>query len=113
MRLKLPDSQRADIEREKITGYLLNPNHPDGGSKADFFSRFGFSRDDWQVLAEALISHGATHEVVETQRTRYGVKYTVIGDIDAPDGRSPQVKTVWQIDDGDDQPRLVTAHPLT
>jgi hypothetical protein len=29
------------VAEQKITGYLLNPAHPAGGSKAHFFLRFG------------------------------------------------------------------------
>ncbi|WP_375338992.1 DUF6883 domain-containing protein [Ancylothrix sp. D3o] len=30
----------------------------------------------------------------------------------APDGRSPPVRSVWFIDTGAENPRLVTAYPL-
>ncbi len=30
----------------------------------------------------------------------------------APDGRRSRVRTVWQVDDGEIAPRLITAYPL-
>ena len=33
-------------------------------------------------------------------------------DPNVPDGRRPRVCTVWQIDEGQTVPRLITAYPL-
>jgi hypothetical protein len=44
--VKLPNADQARVEREKITEYLLSTSHPDGRSKAEFFSRFGFRVDE-------------------------------------------------------------------
>src|SRR5258706_244015 len=38
----LPHAEEAVVEREKIQGYLLNPEHRIGASKAHFFASFGF-----------------------------------------------------------------------
>jgi len=35
--MKLPNANNANVEREKIVDYLLNPAHPDNGGKAEFF----------------------------------------------------------------------------
>jgi len=39
--MKLPHREHAYIPREKITGYLLNPEHPKGRGKAKFFTPIG------------------------------------------------------------------------
>ena len=101
------------VQREKVTRYLLSTTNPPDESKPDFFLRFGFSADNWQAFAEALILQGASHEVVKIDETVYGLRYNVHGIIETPDGRNPRIKTVWQIDNGTDFPRLITAHPLT
>ena len=36
----------------------------------------------------------------------------VEGELPAPDGRRPRVRTVWQVDKGQIAPRLITAYPL-
>ena len=110
--MRLPNAPQVRVEEEKITRYLLDPSHPTGRNKARFFSQFGYSAEQWWVLAEALRSHGARHEVVKVVDTEYGTRYGVDGTIETPDGRRPGVRTVWQVDRGDGGPRLVTAYPL-
>jgi len=39
--MKLPHASAALVDREKITEYLLNREHPDNGGKADFSSPWG------------------------------------------------------------------------
>ena len=80
--MRLPNAPQAKVEREKITDYLLSTANPQGKSKAGFFLRFGFTSDDWQLFADALISHGAAHEVVALVETIHGPRYHVGGTID-------------------------------
>jgi hypothetical protein len=56
----LPNAHFAVVERQKITEYLLNPEHRYGASKARFFAAFGFAVDAWEVLANALQEHAQT-----------------------------------------------------
>ncbi len=109
--MKLPNAHLAVVQREKATDYLLNPAHPYGASKARFFAAFGFRRDAWNVLAEALRAHGQQHEVSNVEETGFGPRYEIDGELHAPDGRKPQVRTVWQLDEGQIAPRLITAYP--
>jgi hypothetical protein len=66
----LPHRDRARVDQSKIQDYLLAFDHAEGGSKAAFFSQFGFTAQDWEALAAALISHGQLHPVVETSGQR-------------------------------------------
>ena len=110
--MKIPNIGLAEIAKEKITLYLLNPSHPAGGSKASFFLRFGFSAARWQELAGALRQQALGNEVVETDETRYGVRYVVDGVIIAPNGAALNVRSVWYIHPRGSAPRFVTAHPM-
>jgi hypothetical protein len=110
--MKLPNAERAVVEREKIVDYLLNPAHRHGASKARFFSSFGFRIEQWERLAEAFRRHGRVHEVTRVRETGHGPRYEVEGELMAPDGRSPRVRSVWQMDRGEVAPRLITAYPL-
>lgn len=112
MTLKLPNAELAYVDPLKVTGYLLSLDHPQGKSKADFFSRFGFHRDRWEVLAEALLTHASRHRVVSTVDTDNGIRYTVDGRLDTPDGRNPFVRAVWGVEKPGTAPRLITAYPL-
>ena len=107
----LPGSAAARVDREKIAGYLLSLSHPDGRTKAEFFMRFGFRAERWEELAEVLRTAGISNPVVEVVESAHGVRYTVDGSIQAPDGRKPQVRTVWIVEPGSHGPRLITAHP--
>jgi hypothetical protein len=110
--MKLPNADRARVDREKITEYLLCASHPDGASKARFFSSFGFDVEDWQTLAEALREHGRTHSVVRVVESTFGTRYAIDGVLETPDGRKPRLRTVWIVEEGSDAPRLITAHPV-
>ena len=110
--MKLPNARQARVQREKITGYLLAENPEAGRGKPNFFAAFGFSADNWQALADALLALGSSHEVAQVEETEFGVKYVVEGLLSAPDGRKPRVRTIWQIDWGSDRPRLISAYPL-
>ena len=110
--MKLPNAENAYIPPAKIVDYLLSMESRRGRSKAKFFMQFGFSREQWQIFAEALQRHAASYEVVRVMETEYGPKFTVEGPLMTPDGRDPQVRTTWMIRNGSDEPSLLTAHPL-
>jgi hypothetical protein len=62
--MKLPNIENAYVPEAKLVKYLLNIEHPSGGKdKAIFFMRFGFTVEDWEVMATALLAHAATYEV--------------------------------------------------
>ena len=110
--MKLPNADHLRVDRRKITEYLLSPTHPDGHSKSEFFTRFGFSLEHWQLLAEALREHGSTHPVVKAVETPYGTRYIIEGRLVSPDSLHPLIRTVWIIEKGETSPRLITAYPL-
>ena len=109
--MKLPNSGRATVEREKITEYLLNEAHPDNGGKALFFVALGFSREDWLTLTDAFLNLAREPEVAITMESSHGIKYIVDGALSTPSGKSPTVRTIWIVDTGNEDPRLVTAYP--
>jgi hypothetical protein len=112
MHRKLPHAYNASVEKEKILGYLLNSQHRDGESKAQFFLSHGFTPEKWKSLAGALREHGQRHYVSKLQETGFGMRYLVDGRLPTPDRRAPLVRTVWQSDKGQLAPRLITAYPL-
>ena len=107
----LPARERLLIDREKIVGYLLNLDHRYGASKARFFGAFGFRPEAWEVLRDASCEHGRRWEVKKVTETGFGPRYEVEGELDTPDGRRPRICTVWQLDQGQVEPRLITAYP--
>jgi Domain of unknown function (DUF6883) len=109
--MKLPGADKADVTREKIADYLLNPAHPDNGGKAGFFTQLGFRRDQWEVLAAALKNLASAGEVATAAESPHGKKYVIVGRIQSPRGKSPLVRSIWIVDKGLDTARLVTAYP--
>ena len=110
--MKLPNVDSAVVDQEKITGYLLDPAHRYGASKARFFAQFGFRLAEWEILANALRAHAGQHEIARSKESGYGRRYEIDGPLDTPDGKRPRVRSVWQTDEGQLAPRLITAHPL-
>jgi hypothetical protein len=47
--------------------------------------------------------------VVKSMETTHGHKYILDGRIEAPGGKTAQVRTVWIVDRGLARPRLITA----
>ena len=107
----LPNARSASIADAKVRDYLLHASHPNNGGKADFFTRFGFSRTRWIELRDALLEHARANLVEQVQRSPYGTRYRVRCDLQTPDGRNPCIKTVWVIDATAANPTLVTAYP--
>ncbi|MSU51019.1 MAG: hypothetical protein EXS37_18335 [Opitutus sp.] len=110
--MKLPNAHLAVVPQKKIIGYLLNPAHPVGGSKAAFFMRFGFTVEEWSRLAEALLQEARENDVGVSEQTRHGMRYVVDRHVKTSAGASLNVRTAWFIDSAGGVPRFVTAHPL-
>jgi hypothetical protein len=70
--VKLPNAERAIVEREKITEYLLNPTHRYGASKARFFADFGFHLDNRMILADADVCMARLMKSTVRRRRRSG-----------------------------------------
>jgi hypothetical protein len=106
--MPIPNATEATAATEKVRDYLLNPEHPDGGSKATWFQSLGYARDRWHELASDLLALAATCEQFATVRTPFGVKYVVKGQIGRGPHRAASVLAVWIVE-ADRPPRLVTA----
>jgi len=109
--MHVPNADQATIAPEKITRYLLIPEHPQNQGKAAFFFRFGFIEERWELLAASLAEHVRAHEIEQIIPESGRTKYTVVGPLWMPDGRSPLVRTIWQVDAGTTSPRFITAYP--
>lgn len=112
MSAQLPEAASARVERRKIEGYLLARDHPVGGAKAGFFLGRGFTREDWEGMADALRQHVRVNPVRRRKETKFATNYSVDCHLPTPDGSSPCIRTVWEVRPEDPRPRLITAHPL-
>ena len=98
--------------RSKILDYLLSGSHPDAAGKVQFFAAHGFTRFDWGRLAAALCDHAMSHPVRQAVETNFGVRYVIEDALPSPDGRAPQIRSVWFIRTDRDVPEFVTAYPV-
>jgi hypothetical protein len=110
--MNLPRAEQAVVPRNKVENYLLDLGHPLGGGKAQFFLRFGFRREEWRVLADALRQHARENPVTDSIADADGVTHLVEGPLETPSRRKPRVRTVWLAETGELAPRFVTAYPL-
>jgi len=109
--MKLPNKDQAVIAPEKLISYLLNTEHKRGGAKARLLSQFGYRAANWQQLESDLRLYHLKADVSVARQTIYGMRYEIRAALHTPVGRILQVRTIWQIDDGTDIPRLITLFP--
>jgi hypothetical protein len=103
--------KRWRIEKRKITGYLLNENHPQGRSKALWFQSFGFSLNRWREFSDSIQTLLQKHKGKRICKSTFGHRVVVWGFLEIPRGQKVQVTTVWQVERGILAPRLITAYP--
>lgn len=105
---KVPEAEAAIVEAVKVSKYLLDVHHSDGGPKAAFLLTMGFRVDSPDALVQALLEQVRDYDAREVA-TQFGKRYIVDAPIRTPSGRTPWMRTVWEVKDG--PPRLITAFP--
>ena len=113
----LPHGERAVIEDNKLVGCALNPHSERGRHKARVFAQaLGFNLSNWELLKQAIVEALPTRPAHVTSETAFGKKYEVVIPITGPNGRTVDVRTIWQFDRRPesvqyaDAPRLVTLY---
>ena len=99
------------IDPLKLSGYLLNINHIDGGSKARLLMSFGFSVEDIYKLHEAVLLHADNADVALLQ-TSFGDKFIVERSMPTPTGKSLMIRSIWIRKKQEEIIRFVTLYPL-
>lgn len=109
--MKVPNAGQAIIEPAKLVDYLLDVDHPHGGSKARLLMSLGYSSADWQQLDADLRHMHLIEDSVAMRQTAWGVRYEIVAPITGPSGDTVLFRSIWQIDLGSDAPRLITMYP--
>ena len=100
--------QKESVEK-KLDTYLLNKDHPVGGSKANWFEKaLGFTKENAGQLAKQIVFD--ENVAVQTAVTEHGIKYNQLISIVGANGKKIDVVFVW-IKNNDGFVRLVTAIP--
>lgn len=110
--MKLPYHNKAFIEIEKLTEYILSETHLIGRLKAKFFRKYGFNETNISALEKALLKIAISEEVKSASISSYGTKYILEGNIKTPKQKIIKLRTVWIIEVNQRKPRFVTAYPV-
>jgi hypothetical protein len=106
----MPSGDRAVVPIEKLLQYVLDPAHPAGRHKCRVFARaLGISRDNADVLEEALLNAAADEEAVIGELDRHGQRYVIDFEMTTDVGTA-MVRSAWMIRANEEEPRLVTCH---
>ena len=108
--MRIPGADDAIILREKLVRYLLNLDHPDGGSKAVVLGHAGFSADHAEELEHALRTEHLFLEAKRGKHSEFGRKYEIVGPLSGPGGHVV-VRSIWIIRHEEAVPRLITLVP--
>lgn len=109
--MRLPNSNKAYIPKEKLTDYLLLESHPVGGSKAKFFRGLGFNESSVGELSESLLQM-AKNDIKNMRKFTYGTNYMIEGVLETPIGKRIRIITVWFLKTKKSRPSFVTAYPV-
>ena len=110
--MKLPNSSKAIIPKEKLIDYLLSESHPVGSSKAKFFRGLGFDEKNIDQLAKLLLQIGKSNNIKNVRKFTYGTNYMIEGIIETPVGKTVRIITVWFTKTEKSRPSFVTAYPV-
>ena len=109
--MKIPNAENPVIAEDKLRNYLLNSAHPRGGSKAKLLLAMGYRAENWQRLEADIRAHHLNADIECEADTEYGRRYEIVAALPGSHGQAAVFRSIWQIDAGTDQPRLITMYP--
>ena len=105
--MKIPDGDAAIVDRQKLTKYCLNPEHPRGKHKARVFATLGFTAENADDLRAALLIAAASGDAQPAASDQFGDRYVLEFEIEGPQGKGI-VKSTWIVRRGESAPRLTS-----
>jgi hypothetical protein len=110
--MKLPNSNRAEVDLRKLSEYCLCPTHPVGKHKAAvFLAALGLSAADAPVLRQWVLRAAVDGQAVIERVDEFGDRYRLDFELVTPSGRA-MVRSAWIVRTGEDFPRLTTCYVL-
>ena len=107
----IPNRDKAYVPDEKLSRYLLSETHAIGKAKARYFQSLGYTEENADQLANALLMIAKSAGVSQEVASQYGIKYIIDGELVTPIGIRVRLRTVWVVEFHDERPRFVTAYP--
>jgi hypothetical protein len=110
--MKLPNAELAVVDIDKLRDYCLNERHSRGRHKARVFaSVLGLTRDDADVLRNALLKAARESEAALGERDDYGQRYVLDFQMSGPGGQA-RVRSSWIVLVGEDSPRMTSCYVI-
>ena len=109
--MRLPNSDRAIIDPQKLHGYLLSTSHGVGRFKARFFAALGYAAERWQEFEIDLRGQHLTQDAELSETLPDGQLFTIRAILSGRNGQSAMVLSVWFVPAVSGIPRFVTAYP--
>ncbi len=107
--MKLPNAQNAIVDLEKLTDYLLNPDHPRGKHKERVLeATCGITAAHANLLQRELMEAANHGDAMPTRTDIYGRRFVVECSVGGPTGTAVLV-TAWIVRAGENFPRFVSA----
>lgn len=111
MKINLPNYEKAYVPKQKLSNYLLSETHAVGKAKARYFRSLGYTEENADQLADALLMIAKSEGVSQEVTSRYGTKYIIDGELVTPIETRVRLRTVWVVGSHDERPQFVTAYP--
>jgi hypothetical protein len=105
--MKMPGGDAAIVDRQKLTGYCLNPEHPRGKHKARVFANLGFTAENADELRGVLLTAAGSADAQAAASDEFGDRYVIEFEIRGPRG-SGVVRSTWIVRRGEASPRLTS-----
>lgn len=106
----IPNASQATIDTRKLSGYVLNPAHPQGKHKARVFeSALGLTATDTDTLRDALQVAVKSKEASVVDEDDYGVRYQIDFEMTTDVGTA-SIRSGWIIRKDEENPRFVTCY---
>lgn len=110
--MRLPNPDRAVVDIAKLRDYCLCPSHRRGRHKARVFaSVLGISRDNADLLRQALLVAAVRSDALAGDRDEYGQRYVIDCQVAGPAGAAT-VRSNWIVLAAEDFPRLTSCYVL-
>jgi hypothetical protein len=105
--MKMPDGDAAIVDRQKLTGYCLNPEHPRGKHKARVFATLGFTAENADALRAALLMAAASGDAQLTASDQFGDRYVLEFEVEGPRAKGI-FRSTWIVRRDESAPRLTS-----
>jgi hypothetical protein len=109
---RIPNYEKAIIDPMKLQDYVLSDAYPIGRFKAAIFQQMGYTRGNWEQFVEDIRTQLLSLDAEQGEKTEYGQKYIITGDINGPSGKVMKLKSIWIILRGEEIPRFITIYPV-